>query len=377
MKLWMSHGKTTCTIVATVLAMAALSAAQEKDFATMASAASKEQLKKFGPAYTARTDAARHLIYISALDDQHLQTTMELLASFSDAYRRTLDDSALPWGVTVILPTVDDYRPLAPAKDVAGFYRPGDRTLISIDRGRVLLHEFTHALHGADAAASQQVHPIWVREGLATLMEDAAITPSGLEPRVDLRLLTVQKALKDKTLVSLDKLIAMGDKAFTKDAVLCYAQSRYLMLYLYQQGKLNQWYRHYKAGYGDDTTGLKAMEKVQATRIWNIETSWLEWLAKLRLPVGEIESGQARLGIEVKDDQGAKVVSLAPGGAAATAQRIQAGDTVERFNGQAVHNTAELVAAIRAAGAMQTVAVDLLRQGHRITIQQPLGAPQQ
>ena len=360
-----------------ILAMAATAAGQERDFAALASTVSKDQLKRMGSAYTSKTDVDRHIIYISALDDQHLQATMQLLASFADAYRRTLDDSALPWGVTVILPTVDDYKPLAPAKDVAGFYRPGDRTLISIDRGRVLLHEFTHALHAADAAAAQQVHPIWVREGLATLLETAAITPAGLEPRTDLRLLAVQKALRDKTLISLDKLIAMGDKPFAKDAVQCYAQSRYLMLYLHQQGRLNQWYRHYKAGYADDPSGLKAMEKTLGMRIWAIETAWQEWLVKLRLPIGELEAGQARLGVEVKDDQGVKVASLVSGGAAATAQRIAAGDTIERFNGQAVHNTAELVAAIRAAGAMQTVAIDLVRQGRKLTIQQPLGAPQQ
>ena len=367
----------------TVFAVCLLAAAvgwagveQRKDFPALARDVAKKQLAKFGKGYVARIDSARHLIYIGAQDDDHLQTTMRLLAAFSDAYRRTLPGTAPPWGVTVVLPTAEDYKRIDPPADSIGFYRHGDRTLISIDRGRVLLHEFTHALHLADAAEAKQVHPIWVREGLATLFEASEITPSGLRPRVDVRLLEVQKAIREKTVIPLTKLLSMGDAQFMADARLCYAESRYVMLYLYEKGRLDQWYRRYKASYTKDPTGLKAVEHALTSRIFNIEPEWTKWIGTLKLPRGELRSRQGRLGAELKDDpRGVKVVGLLKGGAAETAGRIKVGDIITSFNGQKISNVAEMVAAIRAAGAMQTVNIDLIRHGRKLTIQQPLGAP--
>ena len=129
------------------------------------------QLKRLGPGHQAKIDKQRRIIYISALDPRHLQETMDLLSAYTDAQRKTLLTRPLTWYVTVILPTVDEYRRLAGNKRALGFYQPVTRTLTSVDRGRALIHEFTHALHHADQSASRQRHPPWVCEGLATLYE--------------------------------------------------------------------------------------------------------------------------------------------------------------------------------------------------------------
>ena len=52
-------------------------------------------------------------------------------------------------------------------------------------------------------AASRQTHPVWLMEGLATLYESAAITPDGLAPQLDTRLLSLQQALRAKKLIPL------------------------------------------------------------------------------------------------------------------------------------------------------------------------------
>lgn len=347
------------------------------DLNVQAKSIARQQLQKFGESYGAHVDSTRHIVYVSALDDGHLRKTVQLLSAFTDAYRRTLPATRPAWNVTVILPTVDDYKKLTlPFPDCSGFYSHSGRRLVSIDRGRTLIHEFTHALHHADIAAARQVHPIWVCEGLATLFEASEITPSGLKPRLDRRLPTVQRAVKDKKAIPLQRLLTMGREPFLKDAALAYAQVRYVMYYLYDQGRLSQWYKRYKAGFKQDPNGLKAFEVSLGSRIFLIEPAWQKWVLSLRMPPSEYRLQQARLGLEVqKVAQGVKVVGMAPGSAAKVAGRIRVGDIIEKFNNHAIRNTGELVGAIRAAGAMQTVEVQLMRQGRRITVIQPLGAP--
>ena len=335
----------------------------------------QQQLKRFGRHYTARIDPSRRLVYVTALDKKHLEETAVLLARYADAQRRVLLSAPLRRYLTVILPTAKDYWKLAPAKNVMGFYQAKDSKLISIDRGRVLVHEFTHALHHADAEALKQIHPIWIREGFATLFEAGRITAKGLEPQVDARLINLQKALRTKKAFPLGRLLRFNDRQFMKDAELCYAQSRYLMLYLHERGLLKKWYERYKAGFAKDRSGLKALEKLLRKRIPDIDSDWSQWVAKLRLPWGESRAHEARLGIRTRDDsQGPKVVGLAAGGAAEGSGLIRVGDIIEEFDGRPTPRCAHLIAAIRAAGAKQTVTVHLRRQGRRVTIHQPLGA---
>jgi hypothetical protein len=335
------------------------------------------QIQRFGKGYEAKLDPSRRLVFVTALDEEHFRRTAGLLAAFADAFRKTLSTAEPGWNIAVVLPTDDDYKPLAPAKEVLGFYRSDQHVLISIDRSRVLLHEFTHALCHADLAQSTRAPAIWITEGLATLFEATEIDPDGLRPVVDARLLTVQKAMREKNLIDLARLMDLGPEPFQKDGLLCYAQSRYLMLYLYDQKLLAAWYKEFRSHLEDDPTGVKALEKVCGKRLYRIEDDWKDWLAKLKLPWGELRSGQARLGAEVQDDPlGAKVVSFTAGSAAERAGRLKVGDIIVKFNGRAIPNAGEFIAAVRGTGSARTVNIDLLRDGRQVTIQQPLGGGQ-
>ena len=69
------------------------------------------------------------------------------------------------------------------------------------------------------------------------------------------------------------------------------------------------------------------------------------------------------------------MVGFAPDSAAQRAGRIEPGDVICEFNGLPVTNPLEFGAAVRAAGAMRTITIKLIRHGRRLTIRQPLGAP--
>jgi len=352
-----------------------------RDYRAEAKRIAAKQLEQFDKGYSARYDNKRHILYISALDDAHLKQTVGLLSAFTEAYRRTLPSGRGEGNITVVLPTAEDYKKLKlPFPDCAGFYSYADRRLVSIDRGRTLVHEFTHALHHADMIASRQAHPIWVAEGLATLFEASKITPSGLTPQLDRRLATIQKAIKGKDKgkkpFSLRELFSMGRKPFMKDASLAYAQARYVMYYLHERGRLDDFYRRYKDTFAADPHGISAFEAAMGNKLAIIERAWTKWVLEQKMPSSEYRIRQGRLGLEIqRAPQGAKVVGLRPGGAAKKAGRLKIGDVIKQFNGQAIRNEADLVAAIRSAGAMRTVKVHLIRNSRPMTVMQPLGKP--
>jgi hypothetical protein len=332
------------------------------------------RIKQFGDGYEAKIDTRRRIVYVSALDAEHLRQTIALVSAYIDAQQRTLLDEPLRWNVTILLPTVEDYRPLAPAANVIGFYQPARRTVTSIDRRRVLIHEFTHAMHHADMARRKQVHPPWVSEGLATLFERSRIRPSGLEPVHGPRLVRVQRAIRQGKAIALQDLLEMGQDDFMARSDLAYAQARYLMFYLYQKQRLKVWYRRYTGRFSRDPHGIGALRWALSGPIRRIEKQWHKWVLDQELPV-DPRRGQASLGLELRDTRaGVKVVGLVDGSAGQTAGRVRQGDIILKFNGHQVLTTMQLAALIRGAGANRTVTLEVKRRGRVVTVRQPLGA---
>jgi len=210
-------------------------------------------------------------------------------------------------------------------------------------------------------------------EGLATLFEASEITAGGLSPQLDSRLTTLQKAFKDKKNIPLQQLVKMDRTAFMQDPLLCYAEARYVMYYMHDKGQLKAWYDAYKAGFADDATGMRAMEKVLGKKIFEIEDDWAKWVAGLKLATNRL-ADQGRLGVEVQDaPAGVVVLSLVPSGPAAKAGRIKPGDVIEKIDTREVRSCADFVAAVRASAAMQTVNIQVFREGRHVTLAQPLG----
>jgi len=335
-----------------------------------------QYLGRLGDGYIARHDSARRLVHISALDPAHHAETVALLSQYADAFCKTLSTSRPEWLVTVLLPTVEDYRAMAPRSGVLGYYDPSKCLLVSIDRANVLVHEFIHALHHADCAASRQHHPLWVSEGLATLFESSKTSPTGIQPYVDTRSVTLQNAIRMHRQIPLARLLSDKGPIWTSNEELCYAEARHLMLYLHRQGKLRCFYAALKSLYNQDRTGRKAVETALGEKLPKIEKQWLAWAEKLEMPWGQKRAGQGRLGLRVRDTRdGVKVMGFDPGSAAEVSERLEVGDIILEFDGSQINSTAALVAAVRSAGAMRTVKLGIRRKGRRIIVRQPLSSP--
>jgi len=355
-----------------------------RDLDTRAKRRAAAEVKRCGKKYSAYIDSQQHVVYLSTLDDDHLRRTIGMLNAHAAAYRTVLPCSRPPWNIVVALIAADDYERLMPplraaaGTKVSGIYEPTTHRVTSIDRGEVLRHEFTHALHHADACAARQSHPIWLREGLAMLFQDARITNSGLEPVLDAELWTLQQALREKKAIPFEQFFRMGPTTFLKTPQLSYAQAKYVLYYLHHRQRLREWYQRYKATFSRDPSGQKAFEAILGNRTETLEKQWKEWVAALRYQGNPHRTGQGRLGLKMANDRrGVKVTGLLEGGAARRAGRLRVGDVIQKFNGAPTRNVAELSAAIRAAGAMRTVPIELLRDGHKKTVYQPLDAPEE
>lgn len=370
---------TRCTVAAALMVLPAVVAlggdAPSRDLLTPAKKIVADQLEKMGDGYKGFIDTKRHVVYISALDVQHRRATMQLISAYIDAQRRTLLQARPQWNITVVLPTVEDYKKLQENPRIVGFYEPSAQRVTSIDRSRVLIHEFTHALHHADMASRRQIHPPWVCEGLATLFAHADITPGGLVPKPGPRLGFLHRAVRDKKTLKLNDLASRSLKPFMADARLAYAQSRYLMYYLHEKGRLQDWYLRYCRSYTRDPTGVEALEAVLGRNIQQIQDEWEKWILSHEVPDRENRYGQGRLGLKFRDTQeGVKILEIENDSAADSAERLQVGDHVKKFNGQEVINAVHLASLIRAAGADRTVTMTVRRRGRTLKIYQALSA---
>jgi hypothetical protein len=357
------------------LAAAALAGDQDRrNLLGPAKKTAREQLDRMGEGYEAYIDTHRHVVYISALDDKHRRRTVSRISAYIDAQQRTLLKAPVTWNITVVLPTVEDYRKLQENKKILGFYNPAARRVTSIDHGRVLIHEFTHALHHADMARRKQVHPPWVSEGLATLFELSRITPAGLEPMLGPRLASLQRAIRQDKALALKDLTARGSKRFMAEAALAYAQSRYLMYYLRDRDKLKQWYETYCRDFNRDPSGAKALEATLGRKLDRIEKQWRAWVLKQEARGPARQLAQGRVGLEFRDSRrGVQITAIQDDSAADSAKRLRVGDLVEKFNGRKILTAVELAALIRQS-ANRTATFVVRRRGRTLTIRQPLGA---
>jgi len=345
------------------------------EFAAEAKALADRYAKQLGEGYRTYIDPRWHLVYVSALDDRTLWMVTHLLAQYAEVQQRTLFRRPLLWNVTVLLPTVTDYRKASPPEKVVGYYNPATRTLTSISTSNVLIHEFTHALHHSDEVRVNQHHAVWLREGLATLYQGARIEAGRLEILPDPSLAMLQGALRDGGLPPLADLLAMDRQAFTEQAEVCYPYVRHIMLYLHEQGKVRPFYETYKAEYAADPTGRKALETTLGRPLEEIEKAWRAWLLAQTPPWTPAHPTVAHLGIRMRAaPEGVLVDAFLPGSAARRAGVLKVGDIIVSVAGRVTPTPPDLAPAIQSCKPGQTVDIEIIRQGERRVVQHVLGA---
>ena len=232
-------------------------------------------------------------------------------------------------------------------------YEHDEKRLVSKDLGATLRHEFMHVLHHRDMQRLGQRHPIWIQEGLASLIEDydrAGGAPGDtLEPGPSWRTNITKRLADARRAKSLRELAADNGRRFGAVRPLAeYAQVRTLFLYLYEQGKLWDWYDVYTVsgthGYAVDPSGLSAIEAVFDLELPAFEAAYFSWVRD-ELPETPQEESQlaAVLGISLLPGRGdgPEVRRLPPGARARTGLRL--GDVIRWIDGQPVRDEAERI----------------------------------
>ncbi len=207
-----------------------------------------------------------------------------------DVARRFLssqDKSGLPPVDLCLFATTRSYRSFVgevfgEGYDVSdwGFYVPRRRLVVAnigASRGN-LRHELTHALLDDDFPDI----PDWLNEGLGSLYGSAVRTKKGFRFLVNYRLHHLREALEAGRLPDLDDLASSTRRdVYGHDSLTYYAVSRYVLLYLDHQGKLEEFVRKLRQG------PLNSGRQLEILKEYVDYDAFIEWAKKLRLrPAG-------------------------------------------------------------------------------------------
>ena len=161
-----------------------------------------------------------------------------------------------------------------------GYFRRDNIMVMNVGTGTgTLVHELVHALIRPDFPDV----PEWFNEGLGSLFEQCTLADGDIRGLENWRLPALQRAIRDKKLRPLREMIEDDQFYGDKHVGLNYAEARYLLMYLQEQGKLADFYHKLRAGQAEDTTGLKTLEAVIAPgSLAEFEKAWRAWVMELK-----------------------------------------------------------------------------------------------
>jgi hypothetical protein len=267
--------------------------------------------------------------------------------------------------VVVVLPTPRDFRKWAVAtygidaiqglSGIGGHYDHDQKRLVAMDLGATLRHEFFHVLHWRSTTRLGQDHPVWIQEGLCSLVEDYEPgdpnKPESLRPVPSWRSNIVKRLASNGKLLSIKALAAIRRDRFTSSNPLAnYAQARTFLLYLFQQGKLKDWYTHYTTHYEEDPTGVASIEAVLGKPIAQVDRDYRAWLKTVPEVAEQNKPGDVGIGADVEsgDGDGPVIVDIPrdqrgepPNPARRAGLRV--GDVIVAIDGQPTRDLNELV----------------------------------
>ncbi len=255
---------------------------------------------KYGSRYVYGKDEELKVNFASAYDETTLEAAKielrqisewaleELFTELNEPAMREVD----PW-VVVVLPSERDFRVWAIAtygpasvngefRRIGGAYNHGRKELVAMDLGGTLRHEFLHVLHWRSNMRLAQGHPVWIQEGLCSLVEDYEMVRGRLVPVASWRTNTVKNLNRIGRVMDITDLAVMDRNRFNNSSPLAnYATARAVFLFLQERRLLSEWYRHYTANYGDDPTGVASIEAVFGKGIDGVQEDFEDWIAGL------------------------------------------------------------------------------------------------
>lgn len=276
--------------------------------------------------------------------------------------------------VVVVLPTQADFMKWAETvygpgavrgtSMIAGSYEHDAKRLVSMDLGATLSHEFLHVLHWRSMTRLGQQHPVWIMEGLCSLVEDYDLTGAGtLTPTPSWRTNTVKRIAKLGKVTPMADLSTMTQTRFTGQRPLAnYATARAAFLYLYVKGALEKFYADYTDTYAQDPSGLRALESATGLAGTDLDADFRGFIRALPEAAETIKPGMASLGLEVEAGAGdGPVVRVVHRRKAGEVPLLRPGDVLVSINARPVREMAELVRVLGGFHPGDTVSVEYRR----------------
>lgn len=267
--------------------------------------------------YRFESDPELRLHYASSFDGETFEDARAQIARVTVWAERELfpkvpeEEAAArpdPW-VSIVLPTPQDFFRLVFSGGIGGYYDKDRRRLVTQDIGPSLRHEFLHVLHWRYAERLGQKHPLWIMEGLASLLEDVE-TPGeastgGFVIRPSWRTNIAGRLARGAGLMPLARFISLSDEKFMAERPRAgYGQARALCMYLHEKGKLGAWFAEYTRRYGEDPTGKLALEAVFDLPLKKVEAGFRAWAAALPEVAEQAKPGKFGLGVSVSGGRG-------------------------------------------------------------------------
>ncbi len=163
-----------------------------------------------------------------------------------------------------------------------GYYSPRHRALVMniSTGGGTLVHEIVHPFVRADFPEA----PAWLNEGLGSLFEQSGERDGRIVGFTNWRLAGLKTAIRAGRLPTFRALTATDTDAFYAGDT-SYAQARYLLYYLQEQGLLREFYSRFRADRARDPTGYSILVEVLGARDMDaFQRRWQAWVLGLEFP---------------------------------------------------------------------------------------------
>lgn len=196
--------------------------------------------------------------------------------------------SKTPSGITpiILFKELADYKKfvLSNYKDIPeqnlsqyGFYKISKNVIVIryVSWKGSITHEITHKFTNTDFPSM----PSWFDEGLASLNEKADFKNNQLIGLFSLRIIPLRRAIKENTYTGLKHLMTTNDEIlYGKRSSYYYAQSRYLLMMLQQEGKLYEYYKLFRDTFNSDKSGISQLENITGKSIDSIDAELVDYI---------------------------------------------------------------------------------------------------
>jgi hypothetical protein len=319
---------------------------------------------RFGDDIEITVDRARRLIIASSeLTEPLRDYVRNRLQRYADALRTALLDARPARYISVVFLDRRAFRKLQPDESIGGWYDFGTHTLVALNLGYTLQHEFTHALHVDVHQQRRTPCPYWLLEGLATAFEDAAVTGDGkLVCRRSSRMTVLRRNVRRRRTIGLAKLFAMTAGEFQARHADAYPEAGYFVGWLHETGKLRDVYQRFLADHEADPTGAKSVAAVLGEELDAIGRRFHDWVREQPdgQPLNYQPPGVPLFGVRGATTQlGLRALSVRD---PAKSAGIGTRDTILEIDGLAVTNQAKLNEALAVREPGDEVEVTVLRR---------------